>query len=263
MGNTPKKSHTGLIIGIIAGVVVIATILIVVFAVILPNANKSKDGDKKDDNTSKNSDKDKNKENGGNNNNGNNDEGGSTTTSKKITVTFNGTSIEVGRYFGENARAVAKIGTLYTEDGEFDEKKLTDLDGYLNKTYTFDMDADFDEKDRLPYVEYKFDESDWDTAVINVRGFYSSMGSGKKTVKNSDLESYVAFWCGKNEKITIGGKSLECNKSKGSDVAAAFPNAKENYGNYSIELNNYQIDFMFNSYEGDVLSEIMVQYWGF
>ena len=51
-GNAPKKSNTGLIIGIIAGIVVIATILVVVFAVIIPNASKGDDG-KKDNETSK------------------------------------------------------------------------------------------------------------------------------------------------------------------------------------------------------------------
>jgi hypothetical protein len=50
--NAPKKSNTGLIIGIIAGIVVIATILIVVFAVIIPNASKG-DGDKKENENSK------------------------------------------------------------------------------------------------------------------------------------------------------------------------------------------------------------------
>ena len=43
-GAAPKKSNTGLIIGIIAGaVVIIATILIVVFAVVIPNASKGDD----------------------------------------------------------------------------------------------------------------------------------------------------------------------------------------------------------------------------
>lgn len=47
----PKKSHTGLIVGLIIGIIAIAAVLIVVFAVVLPNANKSEE--KKDDNTSK------------------------------------------------------------------------------------------------------------------------------------------------------------------------------------------------------------------
>ena len=50
-GGAPKKSHTGLIVGLIVGIIAIAAILIVVFAVIIPNANK--DGEKKDDNNSK------------------------------------------------------------------------------------------------------------------------------------------------------------------------------------------------------------------
>ena len=51
-GNAPKKSNTGLIIGIVAGIVAIAAILIVVFAVIIPNASKG-DGDKKENENSK------------------------------------------------------------------------------------------------------------------------------------------------------------------------------------------------------------------
>ena len=51
-GGAPKKSHTGLIVGIILGIIVIATVLVVLFAVILPNMNKEEDKDKKDNGTS-------------------------------------------------------------------------------------------------------------------------------------------------------------------------------------------------------------------
>ena len=46
-----KKSNTGLIIGIIAGVAVLATVLVLVFAVILPNANKGGDDKKESENS--------------------------------------------------------------------------------------------------------------------------------------------------------------------------------------------------------------------
>ncbi len=57
-GNTPQKSHTGLIIGLIVGIIAIATFLVVLFAVILPNATNDDKEEKKDDNTSKQEKKD-------------------------------------------------------------------------------------------------------------------------------------------------------------------------------------------------------------
>ncbi len=263
MGNTPKKSHTGLIIGIIAGVIVIATVLIVLFAVVLPNANKSKDGDKKDSNSSKTADKDKKGSGGddsGGSGSGSGNDSGSSTSSGTITVTFNGKSMTIGRHFGENARTLAKIGDIYTSD----DKKLSDLDGYLKKTYTFDMDRDIDERDELPSLDYKFDINDWDTPVIHVSGYYSSMGDNDNTKAYADLESYVSFWCGKNEKFTVEGKSFTCGKSKGTEVKTAFPSAKESYGNYEVKIGNYRIDFMFDDEEsGGELNDIMVEYTEF
>ena len=57
-GNTPKKSHTGLIIGLVVGIIAIAAFLVVLFAVILPNANNDNKEEKKDNNTSKEEKKD-------------------------------------------------------------------------------------------------------------------------------------------------------------------------------------------------------------
>ena len=57
-GGAPKKSHTGLIVGIVIGIIAIAAILVVLFAVILPSINKDEDKDKKNDNTSQNTGKD-------------------------------------------------------------------------------------------------------------------------------------------------------------------------------------------------------------
>ncbi len=57
-GDTPKNSHTGLIIGLVVGIIAIAAFLIVLFAVILPNATNDDKEEKKDDNTSKQEKKD-------------------------------------------------------------------------------------------------------------------------------------------------------------------------------------------------------------
>ena len=57
-GDTPKKSHTGLIIGLVVGIIAIAVFLVVLFTVILPNATNDDKEEKKDDNTSKQEKKD-------------------------------------------------------------------------------------------------------------------------------------------------------------------------------------------------------------
>ena len=57
-GNTPKKSHTGLIIGLVVGIIAIAVFLVVLFTVILPNATNDDKEEKKDNNTSKQEKKD-------------------------------------------------------------------------------------------------------------------------------------------------------------------------------------------------------------
>ncbi len=125
-----KKSHTGLIIGIIAGVVVIAVVLIVVFAVILPNANKGKDGDKKDNNTSQNGGKEnggnggnenggnggENGGNGGNNNGGENGGNGGNKTSNAVVGTYEIYSV-IGADGKEDTQSIAFIkamGGTYT-----------------------------------------------------------------------------------------------------------------------------------------------------
>ena len=57
-GNAPKKSHTGLIIGLVVGIIAIAVFLVVLFTVILPNATNDDKEEKKDNNTSKQEKKD-------------------------------------------------------------------------------------------------------------------------------------------------------------------------------------------------------------
>lgn len=131
-----KKSHTGLIIGIIAAVVVIAAVLIVLFAVILPNANKG-DDKKKDDNTSKQDNKDDNgggnggsdngggnggSDNGGGNGGNGGNNGGGSSDSKSI----------VGKY---------ELYSAIDAEGNEDTSSVAFIKAFANMTIEFKSDG--------------------------------------------------------------------------------------------------------------------------
>ena len=243
MGNTPKKSHTGLIIGIVAGVVIIATILIVVFAVILPNANKSKDGDKKDSNSSKTEDKNNPNSGDNNGNNGNNGDSNKTLDANAPSIVFDGVSFKVGTTFGEVVRALNKLGYLYVEDGDFNVRKLTDLEAYLGSVYDFDKH----DAGALPKIYFSTKEDEARRAYIYVSGWYSSFGNKtNKQVKFSDLNAYISINCYDDETVTLNGTDLHCDKTTLDDLKTAFPKGKpDEYGDYELEIGRYTYDFDF------------------
>ena len=265
----PKKSHTGLIIGIIAGVVVIATVLIVLFAVVLPNANKGKDGDKKDNDSSKTADKDKGKtgtgtgtgtETGTGTGTGTGDggNGGSTTTDGKApTVVFNGASFTVGDTFGEVVRALNKLGYLYTEDDDnFTLSKVTDIESILSKVY----DNEKDGAEKLPKLYFSTKDDKAVDSYIYISGWYSSYGNNtNKQKKYADLNVYITLNCDENETMTINGKNLQCGKTTVEEMSTLFPGGeKTDYGDYDYEDGRYMYNFDF--YEGkfdEVLIDVM------
>lgn len=243
---TPGAKNTH---GALIAIIIVAIVLIVggiVAAVLLI----PKGDDKKEDTTSKEEKKkEEKKEEGSGGGSEKKEEGKSSTSS--LDVTFDGFSFTMGETFGDNAKALAKAGTIYTEGDNFDYVKLTDLDSYLNKTYNFgEEDSD------LPTIYLTKDPKSYSAAYIVARGVFWST-TGEKTKKYSDLQSYVALWCEKDEKMTIGGKSFQCGKTKGADIKSAYSNAELDYGNYEVKIGKFDVSFMIDE-EKDVLEEVMI-----
>ena len=236
-----KSTHGGLI-----AIIIVAMLLVIggiVAAIIL--IPKGDGGEKKEDNTSKKEEKKDNPTGG---------DGGESKPVEpvkgQISVTFDGFSFNVGSYFGDNARSLAKAGKIYIEDEDnFGLKELTDLEKYL--TTTFDSEA---EDKTYPAIYLTKDAKEHSASTVVLSGyFFSSNGDTKKSYDK--LRSYVALWCEKKEKITISGKSFQCGVTKSADVLSAFKNAEKDYGNVTVKLDGYDVSFMFDD---DILEEVMI-----
>ena len=140
---------------------------------------------------------------------------------------------------------------IYIEDEDsFGLKELTDLEKYL--ATTFDSKA---EDKTYPAIYLTKDAKEHSASTVVLSGyFFSSNGDTKKSYDK--LRSYVALWCEKKEKMTISGKSFQCGVTKSADALSAFKGAEKDYENVVVNLDGYDISFMFD--DDDILEEVMI-----
>ncbi|MBP5655999.1 hypothetical protein J6X15_00215 [Candidatus Saccharibacteria bacterium] len=212
----PKKTKTGLIIGIIA---VLLIAILAVALVILLNNNKKPDDSKKEDESSQETDQ-KNE------------------TKGEIAVEINGKSATISKNFLKTVKSFVNAGY------QVDYMSPDDL--AMHSVTSENVDTVFGDEVAI-YTTLSIDvaekKDDEEISVASIAGYYTEYdyaGDDEEKVKVADLDTLYVYL--EPAALSLNGKKLDANTATIEDIQATFGK----YDNYDTENDTYS----FNDIDG-------------